>query len=139
MRSTVEFINPEGFLENPAFSHIAVTHGQGSTIYIGGQNAINKNREIIGPCDIKSQTSYVLDNIEEALSAAGASINDLVALKIYIVYGEDVGQGFAGAQEFLKKLKSPPVISGIIVAGLANPEYLVEIEAIAFLKAPDSL
>lgn len=46
--------------------------------------------------------------------------------------GQDVRKGFEGAQGFLKKLSNPPVISGVIVAGLANPDYLVEIEAVAF-------
>jgi len=48
------------------------------------------------------------------------------------IQGQDVKKGFEGAQSFLKKLQHPPVITGVIVAGLANPDYLVEIEAVAF-------
>ena len=130
--SKIEFINPEQFLQNPAFSHIAVTKGHGSTIYIGGQNAITKDLEIVGKGDITAQTEYVLDNIETALKASNATLDDLFKLTIYIVQGQDVKKGFAGAQKFLKKLSHPPLITGVIVAGLANPDYLVEIEAVAF-------
>jgi len=130
--SKIEFINPDGLLKNPAFSQVAVTKGNGSTIYIGGQNAITKDLEIIGKGDITAQTGYILNNIETALSSCGATLNDLFKLTIYIVHGQDVQKGFAGAQKFLKKLHNPPVITGVIVAGLANPDYLVEIEAIAF-------
>lgn len=132
--TSIEFLNPEGLLKNPAFSQVAITKGSGSTIYIGGQNAITPDLQIVGKGDIKRQTEYVLQNIETALKASGAMLDDLLKLNIYIVQGQDVRKGFEGAQAFIKKLKNPPVISGIIVAGLANPDYLVEIEAVAFKR-----
>ncbi|QIP17710.1 RidA family protein [Spirosoma aureum] len=134
MNSTVEFLNPDELLKNPAFSQIAITKGNGSTIYIGGQNAITKDLEIIGKGDIALQTEYVLKNIEIALNSCDATVDDLFRLTIYIVQGQDVRKGFEGAQSFLKKLCNPPVITGIVVAGLANPDYLVEIEAVAFKR-----
>jgi len=134
MDSSIEFLNPDGLLKNPAFSQVAITKGNGNTIYIGGQNAITKDLQIIGKGDITVQTEYVLKNVETALSASGATLDDLFKLSIYIVQGQDIRKGFEGAQGFLKKLKNPPVISGIVVAGLANPDYLVEIEAVAFKR-----
>lgn len=132
MNNKIDFINPDELLKNPAFSQIAITKGSGNTIYIGGQNAITKDLEIIGKGDIASQTEYILNNIEIALNSCNATLDDLFKLTIYIVQGQDVRKGFEGAQSFLKKLSNPPVITGVIVAGLANPDYLVEIEAIAF-------
>jgi enamine deaminase RidA (YjgF/YER057c/UK114 family) len=132
MHNKIDFINPDGLLQNPAFSQIAITKGNADTIYIGGQNAITKDLEIIGKGDIAAQTAYILKNIEIALQACNANVDDLFKLTIYILQGQDVKKGFEGAKDFLKKLKHPPVITGIIVAGLANPGYLVEIEAIAF-------
>jgi len=134
MDSSIEFLNPDGLLKNPAFSQVAITKGNGNTIYIGGQNAITKDLQIIGKGDITAQTEYVLKNVETALSASGATLEDLFKLTIYIVQGQDIRKGFEGAQGFLKKLKNPPIISGIVVAGLANPDYLVEIEAVAFKR-----
>src|SRR6187431_3081318 len=131
----IQFINPDGLLKNPAFSQAAITRGDGDTIYVGGQNAITKDLQIIGKGDITAQTEYVLNNIEIILKACNSSLDDLFKLTIYIVQGQDVQKGFQGAQGFLKKLKHPPVISGVIVAGLTNPDYLVEIEAVAFKKS----
>jgi len=131
----IQFINPDGLLKNPAFSQAAITIGDGNTIYIGGQNAITKDLQIIGKGDITAQTEYVLNNIEIILKACNSSLDDLFKLTIYIVQGQDVQKGFQGAQGFLKKLKHPPVISGVIVAGLTNPDYLVEIEAVAFKRS----
>ena len=48
MSNKIDYINPDGLLKNPAFSQIAITKGSGNTIYIGGQNAITKDLEIIG-------------------------------------------------------------------------------------------
>jgi len=132
MSKNIEFTSPDTLLKNPAFSQIAITKGSGNTIYVGGQNAITKDLEIIGKGDITLQTEYVLKNIETALNSCKATVDDLFKLTIYIVQGQDVRKGFEGAQKFLKKLTNPPVITGVIVAGLANPDYLVEIEAIAF-------
>jgi len=132
MNNKIDFINPDDLLKNPAFSQVAITKGNGNTIYIGGQNAITKDLEIIGKGDIALQTEYVLKNIETVLNSCDATLDDLFKLTIYIVQGQDIRKGFEGAQKFLKKLSNPPVITGVIVAGLANPDYLVEIEAIAF-------
>ena len=134
MNSIIEFINPDGLLKNPAFSQVAITKGNGNTIYIGGQNAITDDQEIVGKGDIALQTEYVLENIEAILDDCDATLDDLFKLNIYIVQGQDVRKGFQGAQSFLGKLKNPPVITGVVVAGLANPDYLVEIEAVAFKK-----
>lgn len=132
MANQTTFLNPDSMLKNPAFSQIAVAKGPGTTVYIGGQNAMSKDLQIMGKGNIADQTAYILQNIETALKAAGAELNDLVKLTIYIVQGQDVQRGFAGARPFLEKLKNPPVITGVIVAGLAHPDYLVEIEAVAF-------
>lgn len=132
MASEIEFVNPTELMKSPAFSQCAITKGSGNTIYIGGQNAVTKDQEIVGKGDIALQTKQILHNIEIALKSCNATIDDLFKLTIYIVQGQDVRKGFEGAQEFLKRLKNPPVITGVIVAGLANPDFLVEIEAIAF-------
>ena len=56
MNANIELISPDGLLKNPAFSQVAITKGNGNTIYIGGQNAVTKNGEVVGKGDIKLQT-----------------------------------------------------------------------------------
>jgi hypothetical protein len=50
MNEKIQHINPAGLLNNPAFSQIVITEGNGKTIYIGGQNSVNAKREIVGNC-----------------------------------------------------------------------------------------
>ena len=46
---------------------------------------------------------------------------------------QDMRTGFQASQKYLGRLSNPPAISLLIVSGLANPDFLVEIEATAFV------
>lgn len=133
MNGQIEHINPDGLSKNPAFSQIVTTQGNGKTIYIGGQNSVNENREITGKGDIARQTEQVMKNLQTALLACGATFDNLVKLSIYIVQGQNLYGAFQTSQKFFGNQTNPPVISVLIVAGLANPDFLVEIDATAFI------
>lgn len=133
MNHQIQYLNPEGLHQNPAFSQLVTTHGPGKTIYVGGQNAVNEKGEIVGRENLSEQTAQVMENLRIALFASGASFENLVKLTIYLVQGQDLYQGFAVSRQYLGALKNPPAISVLIVAGLANPNFLVEIDAIAFI------
>jgi enamine deaminase RidA (YjgF/YER057c/UK114 family) len=131
--NNVEYLNPDGLFRNPAFSQVVITRGTGKTIYIGGQDAVNAQREIVGKGDIGQQTEQVMKNLQTALSASGATFNNLVKLSIYIVQGQDLYKGFQASQKYLAGMTTPPVISGFFVAALANPDFLIEIDAVAYI------
>lgn len=133
MKNKKGHLNPNGLFKNPAFSQLVTTQGNGKTIYIGGQNAVNEKGETVGKGDVASQTEQVMKNLETALKSCGAGFSDLVKLNIYIVQGQDIRKGFEASQKYLGKISNPPAITGLFVAGLGNPEFLVEIEAIAFV------
>ncbi len=133
MSGKVQYINPDGLSKNPAFSQVVTTQGQGKTIYIGGQDAVNAKGEIVSKGDIAGQTEQVMQNLQTALSACGATFENLVKLSIYIVQGQDLYLGFQASQKYLGNLKHPPAITGFFVAALAHPDFLVEIDAVAFV------
>jgi len=133
MSDKIQHINPDGLVKNPAFSQIVTTQGNGKTIYIGGQDAVNEKREIVGKGNIAEQTEQVMKNLQLALSACGATFDNLVKLSIYVVQGQNLYGAFQASQKFFSNLQNPPVISVLIVAGLANPDFLVEIDATAFI------
>lgn len=129
----IKYVNPEGLMQSQAFSQVVTTEGKGKTIYIGGQNAVNVNHEIVGKGDIRMQTDQVMQNIEVALAACGATFNNIVKLNIYIVQGQDVTGAYQASQKYMVKATHPPVVTALFVSALGNPEYLIEIEATAFL------
>lgn len=130
----VQYSNPEGLLKNPAFSQAVVVQGSGKTIYVGGQDAVNAQGEIVGKGDIGKQTEQVMMNLHTALAACGASFDKLVKLTIYVVQGQDIMRGFQASQKYLGKLTNPPAISAVFVSALANPDFLVEVDAVAFIN-----
>ncbi|MBO9154145.1 RidA family protein [Chitinophaga sp. GCM10012297] len=130
---TVKPLNPEGMLRSPAFSQAIVTEGPGKTIYIGGQNAVNEKGETVGGNDFKAQTEQVMKNIATVLAAAGTTFDNVIKLTICAVQGNDLRAGFEAAQPFMSKTAPPPVVTVLVVAALGHPDYLVEIDAIAYM------
>ena len=133
MNTQIQHVNPDGLSKNPVFSHLVTTQGNGRTIYIGGQDAVNVQGEIVGKGDIATQTEQVMKNLQIALSACGGTFENLVKLSIYVVQGHDMRSGFQASQKYLGNLTNPPAISVLIVSGLANPDFLVEMDATAFI------
>ncbi len=130
----VEHLNPGGLHANPAFTQVVTVEGPAKTVYVGGQNAVDAAGNIIGS-DLETQAVQALQNVQTALAAAGASLVDVVKWNIYVVAGHPLGGAFAAAQQTWGRQPNPPTISVLIVAGLANPQFLVEIEAIAVVEA----
>lgn len=133
MKGQIKQLNPDGMMKSPAFSQVVITQGAGSTIYIGGQNSVNAAGEIIGKGDLQAQTKQVMENISIALKASGAGFENVVKFAIYIVQGQNPVPAYQAAQPFMSHLANPPAVTGLIVAGLARPEFLIEIEVVAFL------
>ena len=127
----VEFLNPDGLPRNPAFSNVAVVSGSVRTIYIGGQDAIDAEGNVVGTGDIAAQTEQVLRNLRTALAAAGAGPEHVVKWNVFIVDGQDFRAGYAAFQRVWGDRPNPPVITAAMVKGLAHPDFLVEMDAIA--------
>jgi enamine deaminase RidA (YjgF/YER057c/UK114 family) len=131
----VEFLNPRGLNQNPAFSNVAVVSGNVRTVYIGGQDAIDAEGNIVGIGDIATQTEQVLLNLRTALEAAGARPEHVVKWNVLILDGEDFATGYAAFQRVWGDQPNPPVITAAVVKGLAHPDFLVEMDAIAVVPA----
>jgi enamine deaminase RidA (YjgF/YER057c/UK114 family) len=129
----IAHINPEGLHRNPAFTHVVTVEGPARTIYVGGQNAVDATGTIVGD-DVGTQTRQALANIETALAAAGAALADVVKWNVYLVAGQPLAEAFAAAGEVWGLRPDPPATSVLVVAGLANPAFLVEIDAVAVVE-----
>lgn len=109
---------------------ISVT-GPVKTIYVGGQNAVEEQGNIVGKGDIKIQVQQVLTNLRQALAAAGAEPEHIIKWIVYLVQGQSVREGFEAFQQFWGYRPNPPAITMLYVSGLANPDFLLEMEAVA--------
>lgn len=127
----VQFMNPDALNKNPAFSNVIVVTGSVKTVYVGGQDAVDASGTIIGKGDLKAQTEQVLINIQAALSAAGAQLEHVIKWNLYVVQGQPLQVGFEAFQQVWGRRPNPPAITMAFVAGLAHPDFLVEMDAIA--------
>jgi enamine deaminase RidA (YjgF/YER057c/UK114 family) len=131
---TVEHLNPDGLHANPAFSQAVAVRGPHSTVYVGGQNAVSSAGEIVGKGDVAAQAAQVAENLGLALEAAGATFADVVRWNVYAVQGQPVGPALGAFQAVIgDRMPKPPAISVLFVAGLAHPDFLLEVDAVAVI------
>lgn len=135
MEPQITHLNPAGMHANPAFSQAVSVAGNVETIYVGGQNAVTADGQVIGVGDLAAQSEQVYTNLETVLAAAGATIHDVIKWTVFVVQGQDIQAGFAVFQRRYGMIPNPPAISFAFVAGLAHPDFLIEIEAIAVIPA----
>lgn len=131
VRGEVKYINPDSLPRNPAFTNVVTVTGPAKTVYIGGQDSVDSSGAIVGRGDLKAQTEQILKNIQAALAAGGAQVEHVVKWNIYVVQGQSVQEGFSAFQSVWGNRPNPPAISVLFVAGLAHPDFLAEIDAIA--------
>ncbi|MFV0632771.1 RidA family protein [Demequina sp.] len=124
----VTHLNPASLHRSPVYAAGAVGSGT-RTVYVGGQNGTDAAGAIEG--DLVTQTEQALRNVLAVLAEAGATQREVVRLAIYVKDGADIQEGFGAAQEVWGNYAVPLTV--VVVAGLARPEAVVEIEAVAVL------
>jgi len=124
-------LNPNDLHKNPAYTNVIVVIGQVKTIYIGGQDAVDASGTIVGKGDIKQQTEQVLANLQTALKAADAKLEHIVKWNVYVAQGQHIQPAYEVFQQFWGQRPNPPAITFVFVSGLGNPDFLVEMDAIA--------
>ena len=103
----------------------------GNLIEVSGTSAIDRDR-IIAPGDPYMQTRFIIQKIEKALEDAGGSLQDVIRTRIYVTninHWKDIGKAHG---EFFKNIR--PVTSMVEVKSLIDPNFVVEIEATAYLQ-----
>lgn len=126
----IQRLRPEGLVSSPAFSHVAIVPPGATTIYVGGQNAVDQDGSIVGADDVAVQSVRAVENARIALAAAGATFDDVVQWTVLFVDGVDLAAAY-GAIAPLLASDEPPLVVGARVAGLAVPGALIEVGAVA--------
>jgi enamine deaminase RidA (YjgF/YER057c/UK114 family) len=99
----------------------------GERIYVTGTTATDETGEMVGADDAYAQTVQIIKNIERALKALGATLENVVRTRMFVTdisrweeYGRAHGEFFG---EIL------PATTMVEVSGLIDPLMLIEIEA----------
>ena len=126
---TPTFSNPSGLSTPRGYTHV-VDVPAGRTLYIAGQVAFDAQGNVVGKNDIRAQTEQTFRNLEIALKSAGASFKDVVKLNWYVRDISQLGIYREVREQFLGT-GSRPASTLVEVTGLALPDLLIEIEAVA--------
>lgn len=104
----------------------------GNVVHIAGTTATNEQGQVVGLGDPYAQTIQILKNIERALSQVGATLNDVVRTRMFVVNiiadWEKVGRAHG---EFFRDIR--PVSTMVQVSRLIDENMHVEIEAEAII------
>jgi enamine deaminase RidA (YjgF/YER057c/UK114 family) len=129
-----EIFSPATLPPPRGYSHIARVNS-GTIVYIAGQVACDVSGRLIGEGDFEAQVEQVFTNLGIAMEAAGGTMADIVKLNTYLVAEVD--------QAEVPKLRAirarhlnadkPPASTLVVVNRLAQPGWLIEIEAVAAL------
>jgi enamine deaminase RidA (YjgF/YER057c/UK114 family) len=127
---TLELINPEE-LPTPA-SYTQVIAATGSRlVFVAGQVADDAQGNLVGPGDLAAQARQVFANVGRSLAAAGAGPEQVTKITIYVVHHRPEYLPAISEARIAVFGNHKPADSLVGVEALAEPEYLIEVEAIA--------
>ncbi|HEX8033827.1 MAG TPA: RidA family protein [Ktedonobacterales bacterium] len=129
----LQFLIPATLAPTPGYSHVVKVRG-GQTIYVAGQVALNASGTLVGRGDFRTQAQQVFENIKTALAAVGADFSHVVKLNMYVVDRSQLPL-LREVRDLYVNTQAPPASTLVEVRGLAQEEFLLEIEAIASLPA----
>lgn len=126
-------IQPEGLVANPAYTQVVEAKGS-RTVYISGQVSAGPDGKLVGSGDLGAQTTQVMQNLQTALAAVGATFADVVKITTFVVGYEPEHRAIIGAARTpFFPAGEPPASTLVGVSALAAPGWLIEIEAVAVL------
>ena len=108
----------------------------GKLVYVAGQVSVDSSGNLVGKGDAAAQTRQVLQNIGHVLAGAGANFSNVVEFTTYVVGRPSVQGYLQGRSEVYPDLFPNgdfPPNTLLVVAGLVNEDFLVEIKAVAAL------
>ena len=113
----------------PAYTQVVTVSGSGKMIFVAGQLARDAAGKLVGPGDMRAQIQQVGENIKTCLEAVGATLADIVKTNTFVTdYPE-----FSKHGDMRLKYFGPatPTSTTVEISRLADPEAMIEVEAIA--------
>ncbi|MEA2583163.1 MAG: hypothetical protein QOF33_1248 [Thermomicrobiales bacterium] len=123
--------NPSTVHPTTGYSHAV---RMGDLIFVSGQVAMTASGELVGKGDVRAQTEQVFANLRAVLDATGSGLDRVGKITVLAMRLED--RPIIG--EVRNRVFAPygfvPASTFAVVASLANPDWLVEIEAVAAVR-----
>ena len=122
-----QYDNPKSMSQPRGYTQVVKV---GNTVYIAGQVGVAEDGSVVGKGDPEAQVRQTWRNLEAAARSAGGTLQDIVKTTTYVTNIAHAG-AVRKVREDLYQSSSPPTSTLLVVSELADPDFLVEIEAIA--------
>ena len=103
----------------------------GNMLFLRGQVGTDFDGKLIGPGNPEAQTEQAMKNVKQLLEEAGSCLEHICKITIYLTDREIREPVYRTIGKWLKGVF--PVSTGVVVAGLAKPEWLLEVDVIAVI------
>ena len=123
-----QHLNPSGMHTPNGYSHVVKT---GDTIYLAGQVSIAPDGSVVGVDNPAAQAEQIYQNLQNALASVGATLSDVVKTTTYIIKPDYVDAVRESRLRYF--FENPPTSTLLVISQLARPEFLMEVEAIAYV------
>jgi enamine deaminase RidA (YjgF/YER057c/UK114 family) len=115
------------------YSYAAVTVNRPVLVFTAGACPLDGAGATVAPGDVGAQAEAVMGNLRTALEFAGARLDDVVKITVYVASSErsDLDTAWSVVHRWFGSLEPPATLLGVSVLGY--PDQLVEVEAVAAL------
>jgi enamine deaminase RidA (YjgF/YER057c/UK114 family) len=122
------YLRPDGLPPVNGYSHAVAFSGR--MVVVSGQVPLDGDGRLVGQDDPGAQARQVFGNLAKALAAAGAVMEQVVKLTIFLTDLGDLDAVRRARDEFISPDR-PPASSLVQVAALVHPAFRIEVEALA--------
>jgi enamine deaminase RidA (YjgF/YER057c/UK114 family) len=122
------YVRPDGLPPVSGYSHAVAATGR--LVVISGQVPADEDGMPVGLGDPAAQVRQVFENLATALGAAGAQLDQVVKLTVYLTDLADLPV-FRHVRDEYILADRPPASSLVQVSGLVRPEFRIEVDALA--------
>ena len=127
----IERTNPSSLSQPGGYHHVVK---DAKTVYLAGQVARDKDGKTVGVGDAEAQAEQVFRNIQTALESVGSDLNHILKMTTFMTRREDFSAYRAARGKFLTDDAALPASTLILCSGLADPDFLIEIEVVATIS-----
>jgi enamine deaminase RidA (YjgF/YER057c/UK114 family) len=117
------------FKDRPPSTKFSPVVRQGALLFVSGQVSRGADGKVVCPGDFTGQVEQTFKNLANVLAAADATLEHLLRITIYMTDPRYRDEWRRVKDRYIGK--HLPASTMIFVAGLSEPEFLIEIDAIA--------
>jgi enamine deaminase RidA (YjgF/YER057c/UK114 family) len=128
----LRYSNPDGMTKPTAYSQVVEVNGPHRIIFIAGQTGVDAGGKAAQ--GFRAQAMQVFENIKTALNSAGGDFEHIVKMTTYLTDIEQNADAYREVRaSFFANKATLPASTLLQITRLANPSYLIEVEAMAVL------